>query len=38
MGYFEYVESWYNRMRTQEKLSYTRPIEYKEKYKINKIS
>ncbi|MBP9479136.1 MAG: IS3 family transposase [Sebaldella sp.] len=27
---FEYIESWYNRKRIQEKLGYLSPVEYEE--------
>ena len=41
-GIFEYIESWYNRKRLQEKLGYLSPVEYEEQLKkeikINRAS
>ena len=41
-GIFEYIESWYNRKRIQEKLGYLSPVEYEEQLKkeikINRAS
>ena len=41
-GIFEYIESWYNRKRIQEKLGYLSPVEYEEQLKneikINRVS
>ena len=42
IGIFEYIESWYNRKRIQEKLGYLSPVEYEEQLKneikINRVS
>lgn len=33
-GIFEYIESWYNRFRIQEKLNYMSPVQYEESLKV----